>query len=212
MSATAGETSCKINVLFGPCFTPPGCRGRGEKPLCEPSPTESSRHSVALEEWWFIDFSGCFSSLLFEKILSLTEVRQENHAWSWSGVRGQQAAPGDSGMRNVQPDRSCAGHSPPMASAPSIQWSPFRMSALVSPLLTGAAPVAGWRPEMATKVFPVLFPNVWYKWKRHWAWVASWSDTYPHPRKSDRGWGAEAADVFVGEDTINQLFQPGAIC
>lgn len=75
---------------------------KAEKPLCEPSPAEPSWHSVTSEEWCFIDLSGCFSSLLFEKTLSPTEVRQENCAWSWSGVRGQQAAPRDSGLRNVQ--------------------------------------------------------------------------------------------------------------
>lgn len=75
---------------------------KGEKPLCEPSPAEPCWHRVPSEEWCFIDLSGCFSSLLSEKTLSPTEVRLENCAWSWSGVRGQQAAPRDSGLRNVQ--------------------------------------------------------------------------------------------------------------
>lgn len=68
-------------------------------------------------------------------------------------------------------------------SLPSIQPSPFRMSTLVSPLLTGAAPMAHCRPEMAPKAFLLLFPNVWCKWKRHWAWVVSWSGTYPAPER-----------------------------
>lgn len=98
-----GKCPAKLTWFWGHS-PPPRPGGRGEKPLCEPSPMEPSQHSVALEERCFIDFSGCFSSLLFEKTLSPTEVRQENCAWSWRGVRGQQAAPGDSGLRNVQPD------------------------------------------------------------------------------------------------------------
>lgn len=187
MSAITGEMSCKINVFFGPPSTPLRLGERREKLLCGTSPTEPSWHSVTLGQWCFIDFSGCFSPLLF-KTLSSTEVRQESPAWSWSKVRGQQAAPGDSGLRNVTPQsRSLAVTVLPWRwITDSIQPSPFRMSSLVSCLLTGAAPMAS-RPEMAPEAFPVLFPDVRCKWKRHWPWAASWPGTYPARVTGDRG-------------------------
>lgn len=172
MSAIAA--SCHLHVLqnqkaFWAPLHPLRPGGKGEKPLCELSPTEPSWHSVASKEWCFIDFSGCFSPFLFEKMLSPTEVMQKNCAWSWSGVRGQQAALHDSGLRNVQPDSAPASgtvlpqHPPRHCSLHRIHRSPFRMSTLVSPWLTGAAPVSCCSPEMAPKIFPVLFPNVWSK-------------------------------------------------
>lgn len=99
-----GKCPANLTCFLGHPPPHPQARWRGEKLLCEPSPMEPSQHSLASEERCFIDFSGCFSSLLFEKTLSPTEVRQENCAWSWRRVRGQQAALGDSGLRNVQPD------------------------------------------------------------------------------------------------------------
>lgn len=99
---------CKIKKAFWAPLHPLRPGGKGEKPLCELSPTEPSWHGVASKERCFIDFSGCFSPFLFEKMLSPTEVMQKNCAWSWCGVRGQQAALHDSGLRNVQPDSAPA--------------------------------------------------------------------------------------------------------
>lgn len=122
-------------------------------------------------------------SLLFQKTLSPIEERLENCAWSWMGLgvsRQPLVAQGwgmcSQTLLTVLPWRQF----------PAWQIS-FRMSTLVSPLPAGAAPVARRRPEMAPKAFQALFPNVWCKWKGHWAWVASWSLTYPHPRESDVG-------------------------
>lgn len=113
------------------------------------------------------------------------------------------------GMCNWTPLLWPAQSSHSTRSLPGIQWSPFRMSTLVSPLLTGAAPVAHCRPEMALKAFLVLFPNVWCKRTRHWAWVASWSGTHTPIPTPELVTGMEAADVFVVKDTIRPAISAG---
>lgn len=191
---------CKISFLGSP--PPPQPRSKRRKAPLWVISNWALLVQCGLRGGCFIDFSDCFSSFLFEKTLSPTAMRQENCAWSWSGVKGQQAAPCDSGVRNVQPDPA-----PAVGTVLPQHHSLFSIHHSGVTFVNWSSSCGMLQSRNGSQGFPSVIVQ-WVEQIEEALGLGSLLVRFTLPSQN-KWWLVKAADVFVGKDTIRPAISTG---